>query len=152
NNRGQLYSSVLNDTRYASALIAQCAEAIAVVAVAAAYCLVMVYLSWQLAATILPTFLVLGLLFQRRNRRSAAAGKRLSESYGGVATAINEALNGFAVIKTRAVIEAATARIDREAARMADAAVSYERVRAFLDSAPQPLLMAVALAVFYFAI
>jgi len=77
---------------------------------------------------ILVSFSVLGLMFRRHNRRSAEAGQRLSQSYGGVATAINESLNGFVVVKTRCAVDQAVKRIDDNAAGMASAAVTYARV------------------------
>lgn len=152
NNRGELNSGILNDTRYGTQIITSSADLITAIAATIGYLLLMLYLNFALTLVILISFGLLGLMFRRHNRRAAEAGQRLSQSYGGVATAINESLNGFVVVKTRCAMDQAVKRIDDNATNMASAAVSYARVQAYLENAPQPLLMAVSLAVFYVAV
>ena len=152
NNRGELNSAILNDTRYGTQMISSAADLVTAISGSAAYLLLMVYLNPMLTLVILCSFGLLALVFRRHNKGAAAAGQKLSQSYAGVATAINEALNGFVVVKTRCAIDQAVDRVDRNATHMADAAVAYARVQAFLENVPQPVLMAVSLVVFYVAV
>jgi ABC-type multidrug transport system fused ATPase/permease subunit len=152
NNRGKLNSAILNDTRYGTQMITSAADLVTALSGSAAYLLLMVYLNPMLTVVILGSFSLLALIFRRHNKGAAAAGQKLSQSYAGVATAINEALNGFIVVKTRCAVGQAVDRIDNNASHMADAAVEYARVQAFLENVPQPVLMAVSLVVFYVAV
>ncbi|MBI3708580.1 MAG: ABC transporter ATP-binding protein [Proteobacteria bacterium] len=140
-NFGELSSAVTTEASRCASLVTMVGDYLAAVALILIYLAIVLYVSVELAAMMVPVIGVAGLVYWRQLAASHTLGRAVTDNQYRMSIALNEMFHGIRLIKMRGHESDSTLSLRRIFGDLGAATARLQTVKAFITVSVQPIVM-----------